>query len=94
MFRRGRHQLPTAFRGIAPTASADSVQVGKLIGQGVQKCVQSWGIATPKVFTLNGGEDTDPNAVSFARKLSTVVWGDDHPRAGRQDQCRGLDTGR
>jgi D-xylose transport system substrate-binding protein len=42
----------------------------------VQKCVQSWGIATPKVFTLNGGEDTDPNAVSFAQGYNSVVWGD------------------
>ncbi len=56
--------------------SFDNVQVGKLIGQGVQKCVQSWGIATPKVFTLNGGEDTDPNAVSFAQGYNSVVWGD------------------
>ena len=56
--------------------SFDNVQVGKLIGKGVQSCVQAWGVATPKVFTLNGGEDTDPNAVSFAQGYNSVVWGD------------------
>ncbi len=56
--------------------SFDNVQVGKLIGQGVQSCVQAWGVASPKVFTLNGGEDTDPNAVSFAQGYNSVVWGD------------------
>ncbi|MDQ6855511.1 MAG: substrate-binding domain-containing protein [Candidatus Dormibacteraeota bacterium] len=56
--------------------SFDNVQVGKLIGKGVQTCVQAWGVASPKVFTLNGGEDTDPNAVSFAQGYNSVVWGD------------------
>ena len=56
--------------------SFDNVQVGKLIGQGVQSCVQAWGVSSPKVFTLNGGEDTDPNAVSFAQGYNSVVWGD------------------
>ena len=56
--------------------SFDNVQVGKLIGKGVQTCVQSWGVTSPKVFTLNGGEDTDPNAVSFAQGYNSIVWGD------------------
>jgi D-xylose transport system substrate-binding protein len=56
--------------------SFDNVQVGKLIGTGVQSCVQSWGVSSPKVFTLNGGEDTDPNAVSFAQGYNSVIWGD------------------
>ena len=55
--------------------SFDNVQVGKLIGQGVQSCVQSWGVSSPKVFTLDGGEDTDPNAISFAQGYNSVVWG-------------------
>ena len=56
--------------------SFDNVQVGKLIGTGVQSCVQSWNVSSPKVFTLDGGEDTDPNAVSFAQGYNSVVWGD------------------
>ena len=56
--------------------SFDNVQVGKLIGQGFMTCVQNWGVSSPKVFTLNGGEDTDPNAVSFAQGYNQVVWGD------------------
>ena len=56
--------------------SFDNVQVGKLIGQGFETCVTAWNIATPKVFTLNGGEDTDPNAVSFAQGYNSVIWGD------------------
>jgi D-xylose transport system substrate-binding protein len=56
--------------------SFDNVQVGKLIGQGFETCVSSWNVSNPKVFTLNGGEDTDPNAVSFAQGYNSVVWGD------------------
>ena len=55
--------------------SFDNVQVGKLIGQGFETCVQSWGVSSPMVFTLNGGQDTDPNAVSFAQGYNSVVWG-------------------
>ncbi len=56
--------------------SFDNVQVGKLIGQGFKDCISAWGVKSPKVFTLNGGEDTDPNAVSFAQGYNSVVWGD------------------
>jgi len=55
--------------------SFDNVQVGKLIGQGFLDCVTAWGVSNPKVFTLNGGEDTDPNAVSFAQGYNSVIWG-------------------
>src|SRR5580700_7268106 len=48
--------------------------VGQLIGQGFQTCVTSWGIKKPQVFVLNGGEDTDPNAISFATGYNKVVW--------------------
>jgi len=55
--------------------SFDNVQVGKLIGQGFEKCVTAWGVKNPKVFTLDGGEDTDPNAISFADGYNSVIWG-------------------
>jgi D-xylose transport system substrate-binding protein len=48
--------------------------VGQLIGQGFEACVSSWGISKPQVFVLNGGEDTDPNAISFAEGYNKVVW--------------------
>jgi D-xylose transport system substrate-binding protein len=48
--------------------------VGQLIGQGFEACIQSWGISKPQVFVLNGGEDTDPNAISFAEGYNKVVW--------------------
>jgi D-xylose transport system substrate-binding protein len=48
--------------------------VGKMIGQGFEACVSSWKISKPKVFVLNGGEDTDPNAISFAEGYNGVVW--------------------
>jgi D-xylose transport system substrate-binding protein len=54
--------------------SFDNVQVGKLIGQGFVDCVSAWNVTSPKVFTLNGGEDTDPNAVSFAQGYNSVIW--------------------
>ncbi len=55
--------------------SFDDVQVGKLIGQGFMDCVTDWKVATPEVFELDGGEDTDPNAISFAAGYNNVIWG-------------------
>jgi D-xylose transport system substrate-binding protein len=49
--------------------------VGELIGRGFESCLTSWNISKPKVFVLNGGEDTDPNAISFAEGYNKVVWG-------------------
>jgi D-xylose transport system substrate-binding protein len=57
--------------------SFDNVQVGKLIGQGFMDCVTAWSVKSPQVFTLNGGQNSDPNAVDFARGYNQVVWGDD-----------------
>jgi D-xylose transport system substrate-binding protein len=56
------------------------VQVGKLIGQGFKDCLTAWNVQSPKVFTLNGGEDTDPNAIDFAKGYNQVVWGDAIPQ--------------
>ncbi|MEP6752764.1 MAG: substrate-binding domain-containing protein [Candidatus Dormiibacterota bacterium] len=56
--------------------SFDNVQVGKLIGQGFMDCVTAWGVKSPQVFTLNGGQNSDPNAVDFAKGYNSVVWGD------------------
>src|SRR5262249_26137995 len=49
--------------------------VGELIGQGFLKCLTDWKVSKPQVFVLNGGEDTDPNAISFAEGYNKVVWG-------------------
>jgi D-xylose transport system substrate-binding protein len=56
--------------------SFDNVQVGKLIGQGFKDCITAWNVSNPKVFTLDGGENSDPNAVSFAQGYNSIVWGD------------------
>ncbi len=56
--------------------SFNNVNVGKLIGQGFKDCVTAWNVQNPKVFTLNGGQDTDPNAIDFAKGYNQVVWGD------------------
>jgi D-xylose transport system substrate-binding protein len=55
--------------------SFDNLQVGRLIGQGFESCVRAWGVSTPRVFELDGGEDTDPNAVAFAEGYNSVIWG-------------------
>jgi len=60
--------------------SFDNVQVGKLIGQGFKDCLTAWNVSNAKVFTLNGGEDTDPNAIDFAKGYNSVVWGDSVPQ--------------
>ena len=49
--------------------------MGELIGTGFNDCVKSWAVKSPQVFVLNGGEDTDPNAISFATGYNKVVWG-------------------
>jgi len=54
--------------------SFDNELVGKMIGMGFESCVTSWKLSKPKVFVLNGGEDTDPNAISFAEGYNGVVW--------------------
>jgi D-xylose transport system substrate-binding protein len=55
--------------------SFDNELVGELIGKGFNSCVSAWGVSKPQVYVLNGGEDTDPNAISFATGYNKVVWG-------------------
>lgn len=55
--------------------SFDNEAVGKLIGTGFMDCVTAWNVAAPEVFELDGGEDTDPNAISFAQGYNSVIWG-------------------
>ena len=57
--------------------SFDNKAVGKLIGQGFETCVQAWGVQSPAIFELDGGEDTDPNAISFAQGYNSVLWGNE-----------------
>jgi len=55
--------------------SFNNEEVGELIGQGFLSCLTSENVSSPQVFVLNGGEDTDPNAISFAEGYNKVVWG-------------------
>jgi D-xylose transport system substrate-binding protein len=55
--------------------SFNNFKVGQLIGQGFEQCVANWNISKPQVFELDGGEDTDPNAVSFAQGYNSIIWG-------------------
>ncbi len=55
--------------------SFNNLTVGKLIGSGFKSCVSAWNVSKPQVFELDGGEDTDPNAVSFAQGYNSVIWG-------------------
>jgi D-xylose transport system substrate-binding protein len=55
--------------------SFDNEAVGEAIGNGFLACVTAWNVKSPQVFVLNGGEDTDPNAISFADGYNKVVWG-------------------
>jgi D-xylose transport system substrate-binding protein len=55
--------------------SFNNEQVGELIGNGFLSCLTTDNVSSPKVFVLNGGEDTDPNAISFADGYNKVVWG-------------------
>jgi D-xylose transport system substrate-binding protein len=55
--------------------SFDNEEVGTLIGTGFNACLAAWKVSNPKVYVLNGGEDTDPNAISFAEGYNKVVFG-------------------
>lgn len=55
--------------------SFDNVQVGELIGKGFNQCLKDWNVSSPKVFTVDGGQDTDPNAIDFAKGYNDAVWG-------------------
>ena len=55
--------------------SFNNENVGKLIGQGVVDCVKDWNVQNPKVYVLHGGQDTDPNAIDFAKGYNLVIWG-------------------
>jgi D-xylose transport system substrate-binding protein len=52
--------------------SFDNVKVGVLQGQGLQACVQSWNVASPQVFELDGSP-TDNNATQFAQGYNSVL---------------------
>src|SRR5438309_10197470 len=54
--------------------SFDNVQVGELIGKGFVKCVSTWGVSSPQVFELDGGQNSDPNAVDFAKGYNDAIW--------------------
>src|SRR5438132_4902577 len=55
--------------------SFDNVQVGELIGKGFVQCVSDWKVSNPQVFELDGGQNSDPNAVSFAQGYNDALWG-------------------
>ena len=55
--------------------SFDNVQVGELIGKGFVQCVSDWKVNNPQVFELDGGQNSDPNAVSFAQGYNDAIWG-------------------
>ena len=68
-------------RAIFPTSgktyyvSFNNETVGSLIGSGFLSCLTSEKVTAGKIFELDGGEDTDPNAISFAMGYNKVVWG-------------------
>lgn len=55
--------------------SFDNEKVGELIGQGFLDCAKAWNVSSPQVFELDGGQDVDPNAVSFAQGYNNIIWG-------------------
>ena len=60
--------------------SFNNVKVGELIGQGFKDCITAWNVSNPQIFTLNGGQNSDPNAIDFAKGYNSVVWGDSVPQ--------------
>ncbi len=55
--------------------SFDNVQVGELIGKGFVQCISDWKVSNPQVFVLHGGQNSDPNAIDFAKGYNDAIWG-------------------
>lgn len=55
--------------------SFNNFNVGQLIGRGFEACVSAWGVKSPQVWEVDGGENSDPNAISFAQGYNSVIWG-------------------
>lgn len=53
----------------------DNTNIGKVIGDGFRQCVKDWGVASPKVFEIDGGTDIEPNAIWFANGYNKNLWG-------------------
>src|SRR5487761_2410062 len=52
--------------------SFDNVSVGKLIGQGMEKCLTDWKVKDPKILVMRGAP-TDNNATLFAQGYMGVL---------------------
>jgi len=52
--------------------SFNNVQVGTLIGQGLESCVTAWGVKSPQVLVMKG-DPTDNNATLFAQGYDAVL---------------------
>lgn len=55
--------------------SFNNFKVGQLIGHGLEACISAWGVTKPQVWEVDGGENSDPNAISFAQGYNSVIWG-------------------
>lgn len=55
--------------------SFDNVKVGQLMGQGLESCVQAWGVKNPNVIVMKGAP-TDNNATQFAQGYDGVLASD------------------
>ncbi|HEY1699477.1 MAG TPA: substrate-binding domain-containing protein [Trebonia sp.] len=52
--------------------SFNNVKVGQLMGQGLESCVQQWGVKDPNVIVMKGAP-TDNNATQFAQGYDGVL---------------------
>ena len=71
--------------------SFNNEKVGELIGKGFNRASRAGRSPSPQVYVLNGGEDTDPNAISFATGYNKVVFnqaGQDGRRGREGHRCR------
>jgi D-xylose transport system substrate-binding protein len=52
--------------------SFNNVEVGKLMGQGLEQCISDWGVKSPNVLIMDG-DPTDNNAKLFAQGYNGVL---------------------
>src|SRR5215475_562396 len=64
-----------AIAQLAQSKGVTLISYDRATFQGFQTCISDWNVSKPQVYVLNGGEDTDPNAISFATGYNKVVWG-------------------
>jgi D-xylose transport system substrate-binding protein len=61
--------------GTVYVSSFNYFTIGQQIAKGFESCVTSEGVKNPQVYEQDGGKNTDPNAITIADGMDSVLFG-------------------